>query len=155
MDREIEQILLCLCSGLASLWMESIPVQTDSSVWLALCFAIFSLYGGYFPVEDGFHSGAAHGLLPVCFWCCHSQKARQWGAGLWKGTGNVWVVTAQVWVLSHESSCQLLPWAVWHWQELKLLWTLVFSLFGTTEDEIVCELCYETIVARFVRRPAL
>lgn len=58
-------------------------------------------------------------------------------------------------VLSHESSCQLLPWAVWHWQELKLLWTLVFSLFGTTEDEIVCELCYETIVARFVRRPAL
>lgn len=97
-----------------------------------------------------------HMVCYLCFWsCCHSQKSRQWGARLWKSTGNVWVVTAQVWVFSHESSFQLLPWAFWHWQELKLIWALVFSLFGTTEDEIVCDICYETIVARFVWRPAL
>lgn len=41
--------------------------------------------------------------------------------------------------------------AVWHWQELKLLWALVFSYFGTTEDEVVCELCNETLVAWSVK----
>lgn len=39
----------------------------DSSVLLALCFAILSLHGGNLPVEDGFHGGTAHGLLAVCF----------------------------------------------------------------------------------------
>lgn len=125
----------------------------NSCVHLTLCFAVLSLQGGYFPVEDGFHGGTAHSLLPVWFWCCcYSQKSRQWGACLWKDTGNVWVVTAQVWVPSHESLCQLLQWAVWHWQEL--LWALVFSHFGTTEDEVVCELYCGTIVAWFLWRPA-
>lgn len=40
MDREIEGILVCLCSGLATVWMESTPFQTDRS-FCALCFAVF------------------------------------------------------------------------------------------------------------------